>query len=146
MKFVKTKHWSLQRWDVVDANAFTINYGLNFRSSCCWTDDANCLSQLHCCQHHNDLIFDLCVKDHWSAWQWMNIEITSGKKLFLFYFFLNWDACIMYMCIKLLTCICSCILVRRYTYGNNRYSFKRSIWSTYTLFWTNINVHIQILW
>lgn len=69
-----------------------------------------------------------------------------GKKLFLFYFFLNWDACIMYMCIKLLTCICSCILVRRYTYGNNRYSFKRSIWSTYTLFWTNVDVHIQILW
>lgn len=85
-------------------------------SSCCWTDDANCLSQLHCCQHHNDLIFDLCVKDHWSAWQWMNIEITSGKKTFsilLFSFFLNWDACIMYMCIKLLTCICSCIVVRR---------------------------------
>lgn len=82
------KNKSLQRLDVVDANAFTINYGLNFRSSCCWTDDANCLSQLHCCQHHNDLIFDLCVKDHWSAWQWMNIEITSGKKkLFLFYYF-----------------------------------------------------------
>lgn len=93
------------------------NYGLNFRSSCCWTDDANCLSQLHCCQHHNDLIFDLCVKDHWSAWQWMNIEITSGKFFFfystIFIFYLNWDACIMYMCIKLLTCICSCIVVRR---------------------------------
>lgn len=79
---------------------------------------------------------------------WISKSLLE-KKLFLFYyfhFFLNWDACIMYMCIKLLTCICSCILVRRYTYGNNRYSFKRSIWSTYTLFWTNVDVHIQILW
>lgn len=79
---------------------------------------------------------------------WISKSLLE-KKLFLFYyfhFFLNWDACIMYMCIKLLTCICSCIVVRRYTYGNNRHSFKRSIWSTYTLFWTNVDVHIQILW
>lgn len=79
---------------------------------------------------------------------WISKSLLE-KNLFLFYyfhFFLNWDACIMYMCIKLLTCICSCILVRRYTYGNNRCSFKRSIWSTYTLFWTNVDVHIQILW
>lgn len=79
---------------------------------------------------------------------WISKSLLE-KNLFLFYyfhFFLNWDACIMYMCIKLLTCICSCILVRRYTYGNNRYIFKRSIWSTYTLFWTNVDVHIQILW
>lgn len=47
---------------------------------------------------------------------WISKSLLE-KNLFLFYyfhFFLNWDACIMYMCIKLLTCICSCILVRRY--------------------------------
>lgn len=96
---------------------------------------------------NSSLTFVSRIIDQPDSW-WISKSLLE-KKLFLFYyfhFFLNWDACIMYMCIKLLTCICSCIVVRRYTYGNNRYSFKRSIWSTYTLFWTNVDVHIQILW
>lgn len=129
---------------MVRCSIVSLKYGLLCRSSCCWTHYTTCLSQLHCCQCHNDssgdkhdLYSDVCFTDHRADNSLRMIVNDRGnhhlkKKLlshFSSFFKKNYlwisNMYSVHVYENFHTYICSYIVIHICTYGNKKYCFLK---------------------